>query len=206
LRHRTATKKSQSARVAVAAPEGSLRALPDVIAPNLTVLFCGLNPGLQAAETGHHFAGRGNRFWRTLYLAGFTSVQISPEDDASVLQLGYGLTTAVARPTNGADEVARSEFVEARANFELKVSLYAPRCVAFLGKAAYGAMFDQAKVGWGRQSQSLSGAMAWILPNPSGRNRGFQLATLVQAYRHLRQALEIPPVSNTSTRSSFPVR
>jgi TDG/mug DNA glycosylase family protein len=110
--------------------------LPDIVAPGLDVVFCGLNPGLSAAAAGHHFVGRGNRFWRVLHLAGFTPDQIDAEHDASLLAYGLGITSVVERPTAGVDDLARSEFVAAAAGFELWVRRYRPRYVAFLGKAA----------------------------------------------------------------------
>jgi G:T/U-mismatch repair DNA glycosylase len=87
--------------------------LPDIIGPKLLVLFCGINPGAQAAASGHHFVGRGNRFWKTLHLAGFTPYQIDPQNDRRLLKYGCGLTTVVARATARADQVAKHEFVGA---------------------------------------------------------------------------------------------
>ncbi|CAN7550881.1 mismatch-specific DNA-glycosylase [Caulobacter sp. LjRoot300] len=108
--------------------------LPDIVAPGLDVVFCGLNPGLSAASAGHHFVGRGNRFWRVLHLAGFTPDQIDPKQAARLLAHGLGITSVVERPTAGVDDLARSEFVAAAARFEPWVRRWAPRCVAFLGK------------------------------------------------------------------------
>jgi TDG/mug DNA glycosylase family protein len=162
--------------------------LPDIVRPCLSVIFCGLNPGLSAAVTGHHFVGRGNRFWRVLHLAGFTPVQIEAEHDASLLDYGLGITSVVERPTAGVDDLARSEFIAAAARFEPWVRTYAPRHVAFLGKAAYGAMLGLRTVPWGRQAEPFGGATAWVLPNPSGRNLAFDLDALVEAYRALRLA------------------
>src|ERR1700744_6239303 len=84
--------------------------LPDILAPNLRVVFCGINPGLTSALLGHHFAGRGNRFWKTIHLAGFTREEIAPENDESILAYRCGLTTAVGRPTSRADQLTRNEF------------------------------------------------------------------------------------------------
>ncbi|RQT65987.1 G/U mismatch-specific DNA glycosylase [Burkholderia cepacia] len=160
--------------------------LPDLIAPHLDVLFCGINPGLTAAETGHHFAGRNNRFWRVLHLAGFTPAEISPQDDRAILGHGCGLTAVVKRPTANADQLSRAEFMAAAAGFEQKVARYRPRFVAFLGKAAYSALSGQREVGWGLQPARMQGASVWVLPNPSGRNLAFGLDDLVDAYRQLR--------------------
>ncbi len=177
--------------------------LPDIAAPGLDVIFCGLNPGLTAAIEGHHFIGRGNRFWRTLHLAGFTPSQIDPAHDASLLDHRLGITSVVERPTAGADDLERSEFVTAAAGFEAWVRRYAPRCVAFLGKAAYAAMMGRRTVEWGRQAEPFGGAVAWVLPNPSGRNLAFSQDALVAAYRDLRLGMELaPPVSSASAKDA----
>lgn len=160
--------------------------LPDIARPGLSVVFCGLNPGLLAATAGHHFVGRGNCFWRTLHLAGFTPVQLDPTQDASLLDYGLGVTSVVERPTSGAGDVARAEFVAAREGFERWVLDHRPRYIAFLGKAAYAAMLGVGTVAWGRQPAPFGGAIAWVLPNPSGRNRSFSQDELVAAYRALR--------------------
>ena len=163
--------------------------LPDILAPDLAVVFCGLNPGLRAAAAGHHFAGRSNRFWQVIHLAGFTPTQIEPEDDACVLSYGLGLTVVVERPTAGADELGDDEFRAGGLALRRKIERYAPRNVAFLGKAAFSAIAGQPKVSWGRQTTAIAGATIWVLPNPSGRNLAFSLAALVEIYGRLRQEL-----------------
>jgi TDG/mug DNA glycosylase family protein len=166
-----------------------LQCLPDLLEPGLSVVFCGINPGALAATTGRHFAGRGNRFWRVVHLAGFTPELISPEDDRTLLQYGCGLTTVVSRPTARADELSQWEFKAAATEFERKIERYAPQCVAFLGKMALSAMTDTRDIHWGLQPATFGGARAWVLPNPSGLNRTFSLDALVTAYRELRLAV-----------------
>jgi double-stranded uracil-DNA glycosylase len=165
-------------------------ALPDILAAHLAVVFCGINPGLSAAAAGHHFVGRSNRFWRVIHLAGFTPDELLPQDDRTILQHGCGLTTVVDRPTARAEQVSAREFAAARAQFEKKITRYAPRFVAFLGKAAYAALSGRQEIAWGRQPTALGGAAVWVLPNPSGRNRAFSLDQLVGAYRQLHRATD----------------
>jgi TDG/mug DNA glycosylase family protein len=167
--------------------------LPDIIAEHLAVVFCGINPGMSAAAEGHHFVGRGNRFWRVIHLAGFTPDEILPENDRTILQYRCGLTTVVDRPTARAEQVSAREFAAAAAQFEQKITRYAPYFVAFLGKAAYSALSGRREIGWGCQSTVLGGAAVWVLPNPSGRNRAFSLDQLVSAYRQLYRAAETRP-------------
>ena len=167
----------------------SLQSLPDILEPGLSVVFCGINPGVLAASTGRHFAGRSNRFWRVVHLAGFAPEQLCPEDDRTLLQYGCGLTTAVSRPTARADELSQWEFKAAAAEFERKIERYAPQCVAFLGKMALSAMSGKRDTHWGLQPAAFGSARAWVLPNPSGLNRSFSLDALVTAYRELRLAV-----------------
>jgi TDG/mug DNA glycosylase family protein len=164
--------------------------LRDILAPNLLAVFCGINPGLKSAALGHHFAGRGNRFWKTIHLAGFTREQIAPENGESVLAHRCGLTTAVERPTSRADELSREEFERAASGLSAKIALYSPKYVAFLGKPAFSAIFNRNLVSWGKQDALLGGSETWVLPNPSGLNRSFNLDQLVRAYTELRIALD----------------
>src|ERR1700743_414252 len=128
---------------------------------------------MRAASTGHHFAGRGNRFWRAIHLAGFTPGQIHPEDDRALLQYGCGLTTAVSRPTTRADELSRVEIEASASEFERKIECHAPRHLAFLGKMALAAMSGTRDIQWGPQAKTFGGARVWVLPHPSGLNRAF---------------------------------
>jgi TDG/mug DNA glycosylase family protein len=164
--------------------------LPDIIAERVAVVFCGINPGLSAAVAGHHFVGRSNRFWRVIHLAGFTPEEIRPENDRTILEYQCGLTAVVERPTARADQLSAQEFVAAATKFEQKIALYAPRFVAFLGKAAYTALSGRRDIAWGPQPTALGGAAVWVLPNPSGRNRAFNLDQLVGAYRQLYRAVD----------------
>jgi TDG/mug DNA glycosylase family protein len=149
-------------------------------------VFCGINPGLSSAQVGHHFSSRSNRFWRVLYLSGFTPHLIQPENDRTILQYGCGLTAAVQRPTVTASELSSHEFHEAAEELERKIRRYRPRYLAFLGKPAFAAIFRQRNVDWGQQSIRFGGAEVWVLPNPSGLNRAFNLDALVSFYRDLR--------------------
>src|SRR6201981_1065002 len=105
------------------------RRVPDVIAPNLRGLFCGINPSLYSAAVGHHFARPGNRFWPTLHLAGFTDRQLSPFDESLPLPAGSGITIRVARATATADELQAEEFVAGARTLTRKVRRYRPRAV-----------------------------------------------------------------------------
>jgi double-stranded uracil-DNA glycosylase len=174
-------------------PANNIPLLRDILARDLRVVFCGINPGLSSAVLGHHFARRGNRFWRTIHLAGFTSELITPENDERILAYRCGLTTAAPRPTSRAAEISQDEFVQAAAGLSAKIAHYAPEYVAFLGKSAFAVIFGRKSVAWGAQQDLLGGSKTWVLPNPSGLNRSFRLDQLVLAYTELRVALDPVP-------------
>jgi double-stranded uracil-DNA glycosylase len=166
---------------------------PDILAGDLDVIFCGVNPATTAAAVSHNFSSRSNRFWTVLHLAGFTDVCLQPHEERRLLEYRCGLTAVVHRPTRRAIDVPPSEFRKARSSFEAKMRRYAPRSVAFLGKRAFSAMMDQRDVAWGRYPAEFAGTTAWILPNPSGLNKAFSLEALVRTYSELRAALGAGP-------------
>jgi TDG/mug DNA glycosylase family protein len=162
--------------------------LLDIVAPGLDVLFCGINPGLLAAATGYPFAGRGNRFWRTLHLSGFTPSEFAPCEGRRLLELGYGITSVIERATAGARDLSSSDFAKSREAFLGRVTHHSPRYVAFLGKAGLAGITGRTHVSWGDQHQSMANSKVWLLPNPSGRNLSFSLDELVHVYALLRSA------------------
>ncbi|MGY5777988.1 G/U mismatch-specific DNA glycosylase [Rhizobium sp. LEGMi135b] len=166
------------------------RGLAEILAPHLSVVFCGLNPALTAHRDGHNFSNRSNRFWRVLHFAGFTPRLLRAAEEREMLQYGLGLTSAVSRPTKSASELKKSDYVAAAPVLEEKIRRLAPDNLAFLGKAAYAAISLRADIEWGRQPQAFAGASIWVLPNPSGLNRAFDLAKLTEHYRELKLAVE----------------
>jgi TDG/mug DNA glycosylase family protein len=139
---------------------------------------------MRSATLGYHFANRSNRFWRVLHLSGFTPEEIRPQNAHSLLESGYGLTSAVERPTICANELRKKDFIDARSELEKNPTL-CPTIHSFLGKAACSAIFNQRKFPWGPQPLRFGGAVAWVLPNPSGLNCAFTLEKLTKAYGDL---------------------
>ncbi|MSS73110.1 MAG: G/U mismatch-specific DNA glycosylase [Candidatus Latescibacteria bacterium] len=166
------------------------KTVPDVIAPGLRVLFCGINPGLYTAAVGHHFARPGNRFWPTLHGAGFTDRLLSPFEERELLKGGYGITNLVARATAAADELAGEEYVEGRKGLEAKIRRYRPKCLTVLGMGAYRTGFGRPRATLGRQAETIDDAMIWVLPNPSGLNANYQMADFVWLFRELREMVK----------------
>ena len=165
----------------------SLR-LHDVIAPDLDVLFCGINPGLYSAAVGHHFARPGNRFWPTLFASGFTPRLFTGFDDGRLLELACGITNLVARTTAAADELTPDELVAGARILRRKVRRFRPRFLAMVGFTAYRVAFSEPKATAGLQPTALGSTRIWLLPNPSGLNAHYQLADLARRFGELRLA------------------
>lgn len=166
------------------------RTVPDILAPHLDVLFCGINPGLYTAAIGHHFGRPGNRFWPALHAAGFTPRLLDPTEEHELLKLRLGITNIVARATAAAGELTAEELRQGGQRLMEKVLRYSPRFLAVLGIGAYRQAFPHEKVELGRQLESLGDTVVWVLPNPSGLNAHYQLSDLAQQFRALRRAVE----------------
>lgn len=169
--------------------EAKGKTLPDVIAKNLRVLFCGINPGLYSGATGHHFARPGNRFWPVLQRAGFTARLLAPWEERELLDSGYGITNLVARATATAAELERGEFLAGARRLAGKVKRYRPQWVAVVGIGAYRAAFGRPKALIGPQEERLGPARLWLLPQPSGLNANHQMPELAKAFRALHTAV-----------------
>ncbi len=165
----------------------SLR-LRDVIAPDLDVLFCGINPGLYSAAVGHHFARPGNRFWPALFAAGFTPRLFTGFDDVLLLDHACGITNLVARTTAAADELTPDELIAGARILRRKVRGYRPRYLAMVGFTAYRVAFAEPHARAGLQPTPIGATRVWLLPNPSGLNAHYQPADLARLFAELRVA------------------
>jgi TDG/mug DNA glycosylase family protein len=164
------------------------RTIPDVAAPGLRVLFCGINPSLYSAATGYHFARPGNRFWPALYRSGFTPRLLRPDEQDVLLTGGLGITNLVARATAKADELGGAELMAGARNLEAKAAALRPRWVAIAGVTAYRSAFGRPAAAVGPQAESAGPARIWLLPNPSGLNAHWSLQALAAEFARLRAA------------------
>jgi double-stranded uracil-DNA glycosylase len=160
----------------------------DIMAPDLRVLFCGINPGLVSAATGRHFARPGNRFWKVLHGAGFTDRVLRPDEQAELLDRGIGITNLVDRATAAAAELDVSELQAGARRLAARAAALAPAHVAVLGLGAYRTGFGRRQAGPGRQPETLGPAVLWALPNPSGLQAHYQLPELIEIFGELARA------------------
>ena len=157
----------------------------DLVAPDLRVLFCGINPGMRSGELGLHFARPGNRFWKLLQAGGFTTSVLAPAEQHGLPALGIGITNLVERVTAAASEVSTAELRAGAALLETKVQRLHPRCVAVLGLQAYRTAFRRPRAAIGLQPELLGPARLWLLPNPSGLQARYQMPEMIEMFRQL---------------------
>jgi double-stranded uracil-DNA glycosylase len=160
--------------------------IPDVLGPDLRVLFSGINPGLYSAATGRHFARPGNRFWPALHASGFTDRLLRPDEQDQLPAIGLGITNVVARASARADELTAAELRDGGERLAALVSRIRPRWLAVLGVTAYRTAFGAPRAVVGPQAGSLGGALVWILPNPSGLNAHWSASALAAEFARLR--------------------
>ncbi|GHH64688.1 hypothetical protein GCM10017673_07740 [Streptosporangium violaceochromogenes] len=165
------------------------RAIDDVLGPGLQVLFCGINPGLYSAATGHHFARPGNRFWPALHRSGFTPRLLAPAEQWELPSYGLGITNVVARATARAAELSPEEFREGGARLARLVAGIRPRVLAVAGVTAYRVAFGRPGAAVGPQEGDVGGTPVWVLPNPSGLNAHWTLERIAGEMRRLRETL-----------------
>jgi TDG/mug DNA glycosylase family protein len=164
--------------------------VPDVIAPKLDVLFCGINPGLYTAVVGLHFARPGNRFWPALHASGFTPHLLAPEEEWRMIDYGLGITNVVDRASASAAALRAEEYRQGAQHLERKVRQFAPRWLAVLGIGAYRTAFKQPEARIGPQPHTIGKTRVWVLPNPSGLNAHYRPAQLAELFAELRHTVE----------------
>lgn len=176
--------------------------LEDRIKPGVRVLFVGINPGVRSAQTGHHFAGYSNRFWKLLSESGLVPEPITYLEDARLPEFGFGITNLIARPSPGIGDLAPAEYVEGWKILDKKIRRYRPEVVALVGVTLYRAiepllagevdrktraMMRARPISLGPQPAVIHGARVFVLPNPSGRNANFSYEEMLAAFVGLRK-------------------
>jgi TDG/mug DNA glycosylase family protein len=168
--------------------------VPDLLGPDLRLLFVGINPGLWTAATQTHFAHPANRFYPALLTAGIIDVPISPSagmtdtDRDRLRARGIGITNLVRRATARASELTAEELRAGGLELVETVRRTSPRVVAIAGITAYRSAFDRRRAVLGRQPELLEGAELWVVPNPSGLNAHETIASLAAAYGEAARA------------------
>ena len=175
------------------------------------MLFVGINPGVRSAETGHHFAGYSNRFWKLLVESGLVPEPITYEDDGRLPEWGLGITNLIARPSPGIDDLRPEEYIAGWQVVQRKIARHRPEVVALVGVTLYrailpligGAAAEPAGARrassrrtvedvLGMRPETVQGARLFVLPNPSGRNAHFSYAEMLHAFGQVRRFAGAP--------------
>jgi double-stranded uracil-DNA glycosylase len=159
-------------------------AVPDVLAPRLATIFCGINPGRVSAAAGAHFANPRNDFWRLLHDAGFTPRLLSPVEQFSALEYGIGITNAAFRTTPGSGDLRRADFAGAAERLEGIARELRPGWIGFVGKEAYRGAFGE-RPELGPQQRRLADTQLFVLPSTSPANAAVPYAERLRWFREL---------------------
>jgi len=163
-------------------------AVPDVLAPGLDAVFCGINPGRASAAAGAAFANPRNDFWRLLHESGFTPRQLAPEEQVLLLNYGYGLTNAARRTTRGSSELRGADFAGAAERLARIADELRPRAIAFVGKAAYEGTYRE-RPQLGLQERRLGDTLLFVLPSTSPANAAVPWDERLRWFRKLHELL-----------------
>jgi double-stranded uracil-DNA glycosylase len=150
--------------------EPSVSAVPDILAPGLRCVFCGINPGRRSSAAGCHFANPRNDFWRLLADARLTPRLLDPSEQWDMPALGYGLTNAAYRTTKGSSDLRRSDFAGSEERLEQLAAELGPGTIAFVGKSSYQGAFGVARSELGLQERTLGSTTLFVLPSTSPAN------------------------------------
>ncbi|HXK13081.1 MAG TPA: NUDIX domain-containing protein [Gaiellaceae bacterium] len=170
--------------------------VPDVLAPGLTCVFCGINPGRVSAAAAAHFANPRNDFWRLLHDAAFTPRLYDPQEQFALLELGIGVTNAAYRTTPGSGDLRRGDFD--RAEFEERVVRFDPHVVAFVGKEAYRGLFNE-RPELGPQLRTIGRTGLFVLPSTSPANAAVPYDERLRWFRELSEW--VVPMARTAVRA-----
>ena len=176
-------------------------AVPDILAPGLKVVFCGINPGRVSAAARAHFANPRNDFWRLLHDAGFTLRLLAPEEQRELLKFGVGVTNAAHRTTAGSGDLRRADFVGSSERLAALITELRPRALAFVGKEAFRGAFGE-RPALGLQPRRLSQAALFVLPSTSPANAAVPYPERLHWFSELARLLEIAPRRGPPTRAS----
>ena len=176
-------------------PTPRYRRLRDCIQPGMQVLFVGINPGVRSAQTGHHFAGYSNRFWKLLHESELVSEPLTYQEDRRLPEWHLGLTNIISRCSAGIDALDPAEYRQGVATLERKIRRYQPRIVALLGVTIFRMLFSakdqpRGRLDLGPTTAQLGGSRVFLLPNPSGRNAHYSYRRMLTAFQALRDNME----------------
>lgn len=174
----------------------ALPVLPDYLAHDLDIVLVGINPGERSERLGHHFAGRGNKFWSLLHEAGLVPRPLTYEDDSRLPALGIGLTNIVGKASRGSADLKRADYEKGRKVLVDKLTRYRPKAIGCVGVTVFRELWPELStarppktVECGPRPETLGGTVLFVVPNPSGRNAHYSYDEMLRCWRRLRRWL-----------------
>lgn len=164
-----------------------MNVLPDVLAPDLAIVFCGSAAGAVSARRGAYYAGPGNAFWPTLAAVGLTPRLLAPREYACITRYGLGLTD-LAKAVAGADRILAREHFDCE-GLRHRILQYRPRILAFTGKRAAREFVGHA-IDYGPLAETIGTTQLFVLPSPSGAARRYWDERPWRALAALRDDIE----------------
>jgi TDG/mug DNA glycosylase family protein len=178
--------------------------LPDLLAPNLRLVFVGINPSIFAVERGHYFARGSNRFWPAFsrsrlsepIRAALGRATLTPECDVILPRFGIGFTDVVKIPSQGIADLRPEDYATWAPRLRERLSASRPAVACFHGITGYRAFAryvlgdDRTVVALGPQAPVLGDTRLYVVPNPSGANAHVQPSDQVAWYDRLAEFLE----------------
>jgi double-stranded uracil-DNA glycosylase len=169
--------------------------LPDYLEQDLDIVLVGLNPSLYSARVGRYFANPRNRFWMALNRSGLVGRELSPEQDANLLDYRIGFTDVVKRPTPQASGLSAADYRQWTPVLKAKLLEYQPHIICFHGLTGYKAYLRYAegveeKSLLGLQERTIGRSRIFVVPNPSPANARFSLDDLINWYQQLKKLRE----------------
>lgn len=147
------------------------KTLPDLLVPHLDIVIIGINPGLNSAHKGHHYAGPSNHFWKCLNLSGLTPKEMSYKDDFKLVEFGIGFTNVVERTTKTSANLSKQEIAEGCKILLKKLQTYRPKIAVFNGKVIYEIFSCKKQFNYGVQHEFIEGTNTFIYVMPSSSAR-----------------------------------
>lgn len=176
--------------------------LNDVLAPNLLVLFIGLNPGITTAQSGHAYAHPSNLFWKLLHSSGLTDRRCAPQEDVNLPELySCGFTNIVSRPSKDQSELSKAEMVAGTPALESKAREWQPEACCLVGKGIWEAVWKyrhgralkkaEFNYGWQDEASNMgrskkwTGARVFVAASTSGASASLKPAEKEAIWRPL---------------------
>lgn len=173
--------------------------VPDHLGPNLDVLFIGINPGLQSAAKGHHYAHSNNHFWKCMTQSGLVPPSFTYLDDSRMPTYNFGLTNIVARKSSSSSDLTNEEIKGGIPEVQRKIKECQPLFVRFVGKGIYEQYSGEKNCTIGLQPASSSFLLDekslgnrpqpryFVVPSSSSRVTSYNFADKLNMFKELKE-------------------